>query len=63
MVFEALVSELSSSLCTSASQNLTAVLGCHSLEEAVLLLSVDLLRLVGSLNLCHFLSSLSEKWG
>lgn len=46
-----LVSEPCSALCTSASQNLASVSGCHPLEEAVLLGSVDLLRLICSLDL------------
>lgn len=49
-----LISEPGSALCTSARQNLAAVLGRHSLKETVLLLAMDLLGLVGSFNLSHF---------
>lgn len=48
-----LVSEPCSALSTSACQNLTTILGCHSLEESMLFLSVNLLRLIRSLDL-HF---------
>ena len=45
-----LVGELSSSLGASSLKNFSTVSGCHSLSEAVLLLSLSLLRLIGSLH-------------
>ena len=44
----ALIAELCSALCTAASKYLAAVLGGHSLAEAVLLGALALLRLVCS---------------
>lgn len=55
------VAKLCSALGASSGQNLTTVLGSHSLEEAVLLFSVYLFGLIGSLNLSHFITSLSIK--
>jgi hypothetical protein len=52
-----LVAQSLSALCTTASQNLAAVLGGHSLAEAVLLLSVQLLGLVSTLGHCGNLLS------
>ena len=42
------VGQLFSALCAAASENLTAVLGSHSLHEAVLVLSLELLGLISS---------------
>lgn len=42
------VRELLSALCSSAGQNLASISGRHSLSEAMLLFSVELLRLIGS---------------
>ena len=43
-----LVAELSSALCSAASKDLAAVGSLHSLAEAVLLLALELLGLVGT---------------
>ncbi len=43
-----LVGQTSSALCSSASQNLAAVLGRHSLAETMLFFSLDLFGLVSS---------------
>ena len=43
-----LIGELSSTLCASSLENLATVSGSHSLAEAVLLLSLTLLRLISS---------------
>lgn len=53
-----LVTQLCAALGTTASKHFAAVLGSHSLTEAVLLLAVNLLRLVGSE---HFFPSLRGK--
>ena len=44
----ALVAKALSTLCTTARQYFTAVAVCHSLAEAMLLFSVELLRLIRS---------------
>ena len=48
------MAQLSSALCASSLENLSAVLGSHSLSEAVLHLSLTLLRLICSF---HFIFS------
>ena len=50
-----LIGELSSSLCASSLKNLSTVSGSHSLSEAVLLVSLSLLRLICSLHNKHLL--------
>lgn len=45
------VGQLFSALCAAASENLTAVLGSHSLHKAVLVLSLKLLGLISSFHL------------
>ena len=45
--------QLGSALGTAAGENLTAVGGSHSLAEAVNLLAVELLGLIGTFR-CHF---------
>ena len=42
----ALVCQLLSALCSATREHLTAVRGCHSLQKAMLLFSVELLRLI-----------------
>ena len=49
------VGQLFSALCAAASENLTAVLGSHSLHKAVLMLSLKLLGLVSSFHLVFLL--------
>ena len=44
----ALVAKALSTLCSAASQYLAAIAVCHSLAEAMLLFSVELLRLIRS---------------
>ena len=44
------VGQLCTTLCTAASQNLATVCGCHTLPEAMLHLTVPLLRLICSLH-------------
>ena len=51
------IGELSSALCASSLKNFSAVSGCHSLSEAMLLFSLSLLGLVRSL---HCGTSLSK---
>ena len=46
-----LVAQTGSTLGTAASQHLAAIAGRHSLSEAMLLLSVELLGLIGSQHL------------
>ena len=50
-----LVAQLSSALCSAASENLAAVLGGHSCAEAVNLLALTLLGLVGTEHVLHLL--------
>ena len=47
------VAELSSALRSAASENLAAVSGLHSFTEAVLLLALELLGLVGTKHRMH----------
>lgn len=49
------VCELLSALCTATSENLAAVLCCHSLTETVFHLSVALLGLVSSFHCVNLL--------
>ena len=43
-----LVRELLTALCSTSGKYLAAILGCHSLTEAMHLLTVELLGLIGS---------------
>ena len=51
-----LVAELSSALCSAASQNLAAVSSLHSLAETMLLLALKLLGLISTNHSCALLS-------
>ena len=48
-----LVAELSSALCSAASQNLAAVSSLHSLAETMLLLALKLLGLISTNHRVH----------
>ena len=50
-----LIGELSSSLGASSLKNFSTVSGCHSLSETMFLVSLSLLRLIGSLHDKHLL--------
>jgi len=47
-VKQRLVAQLLSAFCSSACENFAAIFGSHSLSEAVLFLSLQLLWLIGS---------------